>query len=449
MDQSTDIISLQRRTVQGFRAMDDGALLSLASTPELPVSCADLILCRDHYRRVEQRDPTFGELLFLGALFERCRALSHHTYIAAVTSEQDDDLRSFADLQRKTAPATAPLSIPQMMQTVGNTLRQVGITPWHEALHCCSILELAAQNGDAGSALSLNGIAATLQKHGTVAAKTAQTLVLLRGTAAEATRFFAELKRVQHRFIATVGAEGIFPHLTALTEGVDLDLTPFREYAPQNGFASLPQIGKNGILVALPYQYLAYLFSKGFPLAFCGYLTTNRRLTVRIGPEICLSVATSLLQAVGQRVLTPTLSRSEPRCIASGMTVIDGTQVGGIQMTGGCRLELCRLIASMVAQGADLRRVSATALLELPLENGDAGVAAALPLLLDLHRVAAELALPVAQCRVVSITAGEAPRLTVFLAAEKVSAPREEITAAVSAAAENEDFAALRALLRK
>ena len=452
MDQNTDIISLQRQTVFGFRTLDDAALLSLATKQRLPIAPTDLFLCRDHYRRVEWRDPTVGELLFLGALFRRCRMLPQNTHIDAIVTDDPEDQRAFADLQKKAialAGEKAPLSVPQIMDTVGEALKRLGIHPWHETLLCDTVAGLATASKCIPPLLQLNGIAATLHTAKKKSSKTAQTLVLFRGPANGLESFLADIAQTEHRYIATVGAEGILPHLAALEGGVDLDLATIPEYDPQTGFEPLPQIGQNGILLALPYQHMFYLFARGYSLTVCGNLTADHRLTVRRGPEVCFSIATSLLQASGGRVLTPVLTRSEPTTLACEITAVGGTLLGGVQASGSCRTALCRLVADMATKGADLRRASATALLELPLENSDAAIGNALPLLLDLHRVAAELAIPVCRSRQLSTPATAVPRLSVFLAAEKTALPIETEAVALRDAAEKTDFAALRALLRK
>ena len=68
--------------VQGFRALDEGGISSLAAEMGLAMSVADLAFCQEYFRDSEKRDPTLTEIRVIDTYWsDHCR---HTTFLTAV-----------------------------------------------------------------------------------------------------------------------------------------------------------------------------------------------------------------------------------------------------------------------------------------------------------------------------------------------------------------------------
>ena len=444
-----------RQTVCNFRFFDENTLLALAADLSLSLTQPQLTLCRDHFLMHERRDPTVGELRFLDALATMWLSLPEAAIIDGITCEQDEQRRCFADLLHKAdaLPNTAH-SLPALMDVTGQYLSRSGITPTHEHLCSGDAVSLAARcAGQAPSlTLDLGETAAMLAPAPAKRYPFARNLFLLFPTGNEpfsvqTARFFAAHRDLELFPVCTPLDEGLFPHLLRLG-GLLLDTTSLAGYRPEIGPASLLPLGKETVLFLAPDRAMPRFFAERAPVLHCGMLNGSRWLQIRYGSELLLSISLDLLYALRQqRKLSPTVTKQEGKQITRGLTASKSTLLGGVMTTGSCKQALLSLIGEMAQKGGSLSRATASTVLELPQATLDDTVTRSLPLLLDYHRVSAELALPSCpSCRRIKDCLAE-PRLSIFIAAEQGAARDASFAAAWQGAAASEDFAAMRELL--
>lgn len=446
-----------RQTVLNFCLFDTNALTALKSDLSLSMPIEAMLLCRDHFRIWERRDPAVGDLRFLDALSALWQDLPDTAVIDAPTFEISEDARVFADILRKTeALPQAPHHLPFLMDIAGQYLSRCGITPHYEDLRCGHPTELASFYDSNAPALSLEleGTAAALTSAPATPPLLKKAVCLLFPTgnapfAEEATQFFAAHRAMGLAPVAAPLDEGLFPHLLKLG-GLNLDVSFLADYRPDIGAASLLPIGRNTVLFLAPEAALPHLFAERAPFVCCGMQNGGERLQVYRGGELLLSVSERLLHALRPcRCAHPTVGAHDEKELSRDLTASDNTALGGITTTGGCAQTLLSLIGDMAECGADLSHATATAVLELPsMQNADAVLSEALPLVLDYHRVLSELALPAAHHRQLVRYELTKPRLSVFIAAKQQQATNDaDFATKWHSAAEARDFAALRALL--
>ena len=445
-----------RQTVFNFGIFDGNALTALKRDLSLSLSPEAMLLCRDHFRIWERRDPTVGDLRFLDALSALWQDLPDTAAIDAPTFEVSEDSRVYSDMLRKAdALSPAPHHLPFLMNVAGQYLSRCGMPPHHEHLRCSHTTELAALYCSTSPALSLtlDGVAATLTPAPEASSIPHKAICLLFPTgnapfANEAARFFASHRAIGLTPIAAPLDEGIFPHLLKLG-GSNLDVSAFADYRPDIGAASLLPFGKNTVLFLAPEAALPHLYAERVPFVCCGMQSGIECLQIHRGGELLLSLSTRLLHALRPcRSVCPTVGAHNEREAARALGASDKTVLGGITATGGCEQTLLSLIGELAERGADLSHATATAVLELPpMQDAHAVVSGALPLVLDYHRVLSELALPSHHHKQIVRNELTEPKLSVFIAADQQAKVDADFAAKWHSAAVARDFSTLRALL--
>lgn len=449
-------VEKSRQTVFNFGIFDTNALTALKNDLSLSLSIEALLLCRDHFRVFERRDPTVGDLLFLDALALLRQGQPGTAVIEAPTFEVSEDARVFSDILRKaTALSTAPHNLPFLMSVAGEYLSRCGMPPHHEQLRCGHTTELAALYSSATPALSLelDGVAATLTPAQETSSVSKKAICLLFPTdnmpfADEAARFFASHHAMGLTPVAAPLDEGAFPHLLKLG-GMSLDLSFVTDYRPDIGAASLLPFGKNTVLFLAPDMALPHLYAERVPFVCCGMQNGVDCLQIHRSGELLLSLSTRLLYALRpRRTAHPTVGAHNEQELARAITASNDTILGGITATGGCEQTLLSLIGELTERGADLSRATSTAILELPpMQNANTVLSGALPLLLDYHRVLSELALPAHHHKQITRNELTEPRLSIFIAADQKAKSDASFNEKWHSAAATRDFATLRALL--
>ncbi|MBE6690316.1 MAG: hypothetical protein E7590_03415 [Ruminococcaceae bacterium] len=437
-----------------LRMAEGAALAALAETYALPFSADTLIAVREHYRRIEWRDPTLLELQFLKEAILAAQQMPQAMRLLTPDAE-GEDLRALTDLQRKATrlgmdPDSLTLSdIPQMS---GAYLRACGILPWHRALSAAPATEQAARCAgtvplpvvDLGLTAALTAAPAPYRD------PQAAVLLALRpdgNAATEVAKFFTQARSYGLRPLVACGAEGLLPHLREAAPGVLLELSPISTEGPEAALAALTDATADALLFAAPDALLSSPLMQYPGLLPLGRLAREPRLQVFYGGKPLFSAAATLLDIGDPLTVRPTLCRGAATVTAEQAAESGSTHLFGIELAGSDQKTLCSWLATAVAHGADLRRASLFAVLEMPARVCEAA-GAAIPMLLDLHRFTTELALPL-QHRELSSGRLTAPRLALYLAAEKGATPDSAAIKALHAAAEAADFAAMRALLHK
>lgn len=445
-----------RQTVFNFCLFDENALSALKSDLALSLPIEALLLCRDHFRFFERRDPTVGDLRFLDALAALWEGMPDTAIVEAPRFCENEDARVFSDmLQKASALPAAPRHLPFLMDIAGLYLSRCGITPHHEDLRCAATTELAAlcgANGAPSLALELGGAAAMLAATPTASPFPKRSICLLLPTgnapfADEAAQFFAHYRGMGLSPVAAPADEGLFPHLLSLG-GATLDVSSFAEYRPDLGAASLLQLcKKSAVLFLAPEAALPRLLTGGAPIACCGMLEQSDRFRIYHRGELVLSLSTRLLLALRPcRRTDPTVGARNEKTLDRGFAASSDNALGGAVAEGGCEQTLLSLIGEMRERGANLSKATATAVLELPPMQPQT-LSQALPLILDYHRVLTELALPACHHRQLMRKDLTAPRLSVFIAAKSDAKSDADFAAKWRSAAEARDFDTLRALL--
>ena len=445
-----------RQTVFNFCLFDTNALAALKSDLSLSLPIEALLLCRDHFRIWERRDPTVGDLRFLDAIASLWQDQPDTAVVDSPTFQASEDARVFSDILRKaSALSPTPHHLPFLMDVAGQYLSHCGMPPHYENLRCGHPTELAALYGGNTTALSLelDGTAAMLNAERTPSPFSAKAVCLLFPTgnapfSDEVAQFFASHRGMGLTPIAAPLGEGLFPHLLKLG-GASLDLSFFADYQGDIGAASLLPIGRNAVLFLAPDMALPQLFAERAPFVCCGMQNGTEWLQIHRKGELLLSVSERLLHALRPcRCVHPTVGTHDEKELARALRASSDTALGGITATGGCEQTLLSLIGEMAKRGADLSHATATAALELPpMQNAEAVLSTALPLVLDYHRILSELALPACHHRQIVRKELSEPRLSVFVAAKQQEGRDADFAAKWHSAAEARDFAALRALL--
>ena len=445
-----------RQTVCNFCLFDTNALAALKSDLSLSLSPEALLLCRDHFRIWERRDPTVGDLRFINALASLWQDLPDTAVIDCPTFEASEDARVFADVTRKAESLSpAPHHLPFLMGVAGQYLSRCGMMPHHKNLRCGHPTELAALYGGNTPSLSLelDGTAAMLNAERTPSPFSAKAVCLLFPTgnvpfADEVAQFFASHRAMGLTPVVAPLDEGLFPHLLKLG-GVSLNVSFFADYRPDVGAASLLPIGQNTVLFLAPEIALTQLFAERVPFVCCGMQNGTEWLQIYRNGELLLSLSARLLRALRPcRCVHPTVGTHNEKALARALRASNDTALGGITIAGGCEQALLSLIGEMAERGADLSHATATAALELPpMQNADAVISEAMPLVLDYHRILSELALPACHHRQIVRKDLSEPRLSVFVAAKQQTGRDADFAMKWHSAAAARDFAALRALL--
>ena len=326
------------------------------------------------------------------------------------------------------------LTLSDIPQMSGAYLRACGILPWHRALSAAPATEQAARcAGTVPLPVVDLGLTAALTAAPAPYRDPQAAVLLARGYGL--------------RPLVACGAEGLLPHLREAAPGVLLELSPISTEGPEAALAALTAATADALLFAAPDALLSSPLMQYPGLLPLGRLAREPRLQVFYGGKPLFSAAATLLDIGDPLTVRPTLCRGAATVTAEQAAESGSTHLFGIELAGSDQKTLCSWLATAVARGADLRRASLFAVLEMPARVCEAA-GAAIPMLLDLHRFTTELALPL-QHRELSSGRLTAPRLALYLAAEKGATPDSAAIKALHEAAEAADFAAMRALLHK
>lgn len=444
-----------RQTVQNFRFFDANSMEALATDLTLPLSVKELLFCRDHFRMREGRDPTVGELQFLGSFATLWRQNPASVAVEAITGTEEA-MRVFADIQRMRLPFTETNSTPDvLMEAAGRYLERGGITPYHPNLCCGATADMAARAAGQHPSLALDvgAVSAMLAPPPIQQDPRAWMLVLLLPTGndpfpVEVARFFANHWGFGLSAPMAIGAEGVLTQLLQSGQGFSFDLAPFARDFAVNSLADALSIGQNAVLFRAPDEVLPRLFAEGSPIAVCGMLNGSGRAEIRRGSEICLSLSPEIFTMLKSvKSIRVPLSEQHEEQTGRGFALSGHSLLAGVAARGGCSAALLSVLGEVAAKGGDMNRATLTAVLEFPPQKQDAAINSALPLILDYHRICAELALPGCAHRMEVRQNCEKPTLTVFVCAERGENRAQTFAVHWQTAAEQRDFAALRRLL--
>ena len=445
---------ISHQTVLNFRFFDPAALATLGRDLTLSLSEGGLWWLREHFRLCEQRDPTVGELQFFSDLRDLWLTLPASAELQC-NAGNEELMRTLADAYRmRAALPSSPMTADTLLSTAGQYLARGGIPPYHKNLLCGSTHDMAARacGENPTLALDLGRVSAMLSK----TAHTPlcdQSLLLLRHTGnapfpLEVARFLAAYRHLGLFALTAPCGEGILPHLLSLGHGFVLDLAPFFEVGEPLTPSAALSVGKDAVLIAAHAAAVPYLMANGAPVTPCGSLISYPKIQIRSGPTVLLSLSTAAFAPfLSTRPLSITAKKESETQIASSVTASDTLLMGGVCVKGGCMHSLLTLIGELAAMGADAGKTTLTAVLEMPPLSGTDQAEAALPALLELHRVSAELSLPCVAPRLLMREELAEPTLTVFACAERKSAPDGRFSAEWQAAADAKDFATMRRLL--
>lgn len=442
------------KTVVGFCRLDAPGLTALKNELELPINLAGLLFCQNQFRGLF-RDPTVGELSFLGALTARLHELPSHMRLDALHFDVQGDARIWQDVcqKRRSLSGADPQTLLDVMTTSALYLVRAGRAPRTKlyAIHPAEPTFIKARDTGALT-LTLDGAAAftgqcctlpTPHPGQVLLALTADADAPLDITAARFMRAFEALSPIP---IAAVGDEGLGVHLAKLPYGAEIDTLHLPITTPENGAAALVDACRNTIIFATDPAGVGMILESGAPVIPIGKLLPNDRILVRDGMHLMLSLPRTLLnrwRSTHTVSLTVPQYSGEPLAPAAVLCT-DGTHVlSGTQIRGNALPHLMELLKKAHADGARFETASLAVMLSLP--RTETPSPRALSLLLDLHRFACELALPTADCRLTVAPPHTPPTLSVFLAAAKGGEPEAATAEQLDEALKAGDFAKVRA----
>ncbi|MBQ3483311.1 MAG: hypothetical protein IJA78_03960 [Clostridia bacterium] len=441
MNGSTDLLYC---TVHNFRNLTPQELSHLCAELGLWMNEQERVLCRDYYRTRKERDPTVWELKFLDRFLAACHAQPSVPAARELITENTDYARAWLDIarQRRELGQTGAPTLSALASTCGTYLSRAGIVPRDTSLFCGRTAELAARC--AGKAptlmLDLGGVAAARVPQPMPRPAAATLLLALAPTGNEP--FFAEITR----FLATHRARGVY----ALCTTVASDLLP--RLLGLNGLVldagKLPEGTGELLLLLAPEAAIPTLFATGAPLTLLGSTDDSGRLVVREGAAVRASSDLRFLRDLAsvRHLLCVTAHNMTPPAPAfPQFTENAHTHLGGVRTESGAERALLTLLCELMIRGARTAHATLCAVLELPRAADTQALSAALVLLLELHRVTAELSLPSQSVRVITAPC-EHPTLSVFVSAP-VATCRADAAAAFQKAAAERDFTAMRAAL--
>lgn len=447
--------AISRQTVLNFRFFDVNAMMALGHDLSLSLSLRELLLLRDHFRLHELRDPTVGELSLLSMLRKQRADQPANMEITSITGT-DEQQRAFADILRMhTSLGNGPLTLQAMLSTVERYLKRSGIFTHHKTPICGATAKMSAMAGGQGAApaLDLGNVSAMLAPEVAPPSPLARTLILLFPTGnapfpLEIARFLTDHRDFGITALAAPGNEGIFPHLLALNRGFFLDLAAFAHQCNTHTPVSALSVGQNAVLLCVPNNALSRLFAEGAPIAVCGILNDSHMIQIGNGSELLLSLFPRIFsQFGGSKQLALQLPVCTEQQIRREITAAKDNLLGGIATRSGCMNALLSLIGEMIANGASGESMTLTCTLELPARADANDLSAVMPAVLELHRIAAELALPCVSPEILQREC-TAPTMTVFAYAKRQAPPTDSFSEKWQTAAAFRDFTVLRRLLR-
>ncbi len=441
-EQPFDFTPAEHHAVLGFRGLDQAGLAALAANLRLTMPPADLLAAATYFSKVERRDPTVGELHFLNA---RCRhqfSLAENVTVAGLSFTEENDRRIFADLcrQRQTVKKDAPYppTLTELATLCGKYLDRAGRVAAAFPFTMGSAAEAALLCNESGPILSFGDVACYVPCDVTPA--DLSVLLLCPVTALDDVMTAASTLPLLP--LAVIGEEGLYERLLEKNIGAEIDLGALQAAVDD------PAPAKNTALFCLPEEALSPLLEQGLPLLPIGRCSTNGRLLLREGLSTLLHVSLSFLgqfrRPVAKHLALP--AREAASAPEVHITEKEDLLFGGMRARSGALQGLVGLVRDLFLSGADLHEIRLEATLILP-DVTERMLSLALPLLLDLHRVAAELSLPVSDCKLLTDPLAEAPALAIFAAARKADVPPAEVREALLEATGTGDFPKMRKIL--
>lgn len=444
------------KSIQGFCRLTPPQLTALKEELGLAVSTEGLRFCQRHFAAV-RRDPLVGDLFFLGALAARLYTLPQTMRLEELHFEDHHAARVWQDIcrMRKALKKNAAPTLLDVMQTATQYLLRAGRTAGSAAL-CGSTTELAlATRGNMPVGMpQIDQLTMILQKPTAHPAPRAGQLLLALDADADTTlantvcRFWQAFAHLSPIPIMAIGEEGLGVRLAELPLGAELDTMRMTEFTEESGAEVLVDACRNTAIFAVDAHLAGTMLTSGVPLRLIGRLVPHHRIILKNGMTVMLSLSRELLGkwhgAHALRLTVPHEARHEaptPVCCHTS----NGQVFGGVMAKTAALPQLMHLLSRVFAAGASLKSATLTAVLTHPSDSDLSPQA--LSLLLDLHRFTAELALPMAGARVITAPKGNAPALTVFIAAKADVPAHSSTQELMQNALALGDFAQIRSLI--
>lgn len=442
--------------IKGFCTLQGEGLVLLKEDLSLQMSESILRFLQRYFAQREHREPTVSELLFLDEYTAAARfapdtvLLSPKIDDPALQRCHQDILRQRAALGEEKAPDLAAL-----LNTCGRYLTRAGIPPREERFVLESELDLLCQAAKASPVISLKTdtcCAAQLSNLPTRKDTPSGIILSLRATpertlSETALRFFALFEKYNPCLLATVGGEGLAPHLRRLPVGILLDVQPLAGYDPDASLWQAMLLLRDTVLITVPREAVPLILQSGAPAVPVGSVTNERRVVIRAGASQLLSLSLAMLgQLHSTKPLPLTVKPLSGDAVKPSISLREDLLMAAVSVTAGVLPSCLSMLYSALSQGAKARTMTLCAALSLSAQPTTAALADTTALALDLHRFCAALSIPSTGSRVL-IADSDAPTLTVFLWARRGDSPDEERLAALRGALAAGDFAALREAL--
>ncbi len=444
------------KSIQGFCRLTPPQLTALKEELGLTVSTEGLRFCQRHFTAMH-RDPLVGDLLFLGALAARLYSLPQTMRLEELHFEDPSAARVWQDIcrMRKALKKDETPTLLDVMQTATQYLLRAGRGACATALcGTTAELSLATRGNLPREMLQTDQPTMVLQKPTAHPAPHAGQLLLaldadkdhsLANTVSRFWQAFAHLSPIP---IMVIGEEGLGVHLAELPLGVELDTLCMTEFAKNSSTAALMDACRNTAIFAVDANLADAMLTSGAPLRLIGRLLPHDLIILKNGMTVMLSLSREVL---GKWYGTHALQLTVPREARHGEPTpvhchtANGQIFGSVMARTAALPQLMHLLSRVFAAGANLKSATLGAVLTHPCDSELSPQT--LPLLLDLHRFTAELALPLAGARVITAAKGEAPTLTVFIST-KANAPADSAAQELMQnALALGDFAQMRSLI--
>lgn len=444
----------EQNYVHGFRTLSPAMLAALRAQLGLLLTVEGLMLCQSYFRDTERREPTVGELRFLD-LYAR-KAILRPQALALQTPqfENPDDERVWQDLCRKAAALSkngiSSQTVPEILSACTKYLSRSGRESHYPTLRLIDLCSYAAAGYHAPETDTDLIATASLRK----SPVPEQELALLALSPTGNAPFPAEITAFLQRYASAiyplgyVGEDGLLSHLLDVGCGLEIDLAGLSTDGTEPSVSTAEGLAANTLLMLTPAANLPLLFAQNTTLTLLGRSLKEARVVIRRGVSTLASLSLDFLPRWHQKHgISPMVPTSTAHTATASVIRTEGDAlIGTVKATGRSLPAILTLIHDLFCQGACFGEMSITAALALPLAT-EADIAAAMPLLLDYHRVTAELALPGTEGQLYCRGELPEPTLTVAIAVKKTAAPSAETVERLQAALSTANFGALREIL--
>ncbi|MBE6555194.1 MAG: hypothetical protein E7663_03020 [Ruminococcaceae bacterium] len=462
MDQNRFTPEFCSTAVAHFAKMTPEGLHTLAQELGLRLTAAGLSYCQRYFSEEEKRAPLVGELRFLDAYAARYRRSPETLEVKELSFQREEDARVFADILRmqgelqpvtETGEAKPPL-LPELLAACGSYLCRGGRAPETPIEVAPRAMIAAHLKQKAAPDLFLDAEDLTAVPSTASATRTALDGMMLLtlvetqegSLVPDAARLFSEFSAYGLLPLVKTDKEGLLPHLVSLSCGAELDLAYLRDADPTEGVIAALTAGKHVLLFAAPERALGTLFASGAPIALVGRALSPHRLVIRRGMQRLLSLSLDFLKSWRQPHSAPATVHPPLSSQAVLRTAENGSAfLGEVRAEGSPQEALSDLLCAALSAGADMRTATLSMIWECPESLGDTALLEGIiPLLIGVHRICAELALPSMPPRLIS-SGKDTHALRILLAASKCHTPTacDKLKAALKA----HDFGTARKVL--